>query len=287
MAELIGQMIAGITYGLILLLISLGLTVVFGIGRVVNFAHGAFYALGAFVGVSLAPYLGLFGAMIVAPLVVAALAIFLDHLVIHKVRHHSELMTFILTYGLLLILTNLTREVWGTNSQYIDIPQSLQGFWEILGVRIGRYQLAAGGIALAVAVGLLTILYRTEIGLKFRASSEDPDVAAFIGIDVERMFRVVFATGSGLAAFAGVVSVPLYSAVVGMEEIVIYTFVIVIVGGLGSLRGTVLAALLVGVLTSVGSAYVAAWSNMLVFLLMLVVLILEPRGIFREGRVLI
>ncbi len=287
MAELMGQLVAGVTYGLILLLISLGLTVVFGIGRVVNFAHGAFYALGAFVGFTLAPYIGLLGAMIVAPLVVAALAVFLDHLVIHKVRHHSELMTFILTYGLLLILTDMIRDIWGTNSHYIDIPVFLQGFWEILGVRIGRYQLTAGGIALAVALILLAVLYRTDIGLKFRASSEDPDVASFIGIDVERMFRIVFATGSGLAAFAGVVSVPLYSAVVGMEEIVIYAFVIVIVGGLGSLRGTVVAALLVGILTSVGSAYIAAWSNMLVFLLMLVVLVLEPRGIFREGRVLI
>jgi branched-subunit amino acid ABC-type transport system permease component len=287
MAEFVGQLVAGITYGLILLLISLGLTVVFGIGRVVNFAHGAFYALGAFVGVSLAPALGLLGAMIVAPLIVAALAVFLDYLVIRKVRHHSELMTFILTYGLLLILTNVIRDIWGTNSLYIDIPYFLSGFWEIFDVRIGRYQLTAGLIALAVASALLAALYLTDIGLKFRASSEDPDVAAVVGIDVERMFRVVFATGSGLAAFAGVVSVPLYSAVVGMEEIVIYAFVIVIIGGLGSLRGTVVAALLVGVITSVGSAYVAAWSNLLVFLLMLFVLVLEPRGIFREGRVLI
>lgn len=287
MAEFLGQFAAGITYGLILLLVSLGLTVVFGIGRVVNFAHGAFYALGAFVGVSLAPALGLVGAAIVAPLIVGFLAIILDYLVIHKVRHQSEIMTFILTYGILMILVSVIREVWGTNSHYIAVPAFLEGYFEIFGVRIARYQIAAAAVALAVASILVSALYLTDIGLKFRASSENPDVAAIVGVNVEKLFRIVFAIGSGLAALAGVIAVPFYSAVVGMEEIVIYAFVIVIIGGLGSLRGTVVAALLVGIISSVGTAYVAAWSSLLVFLLMLLVLIFEPRGIFREGRVLV
>ncbi len=287
MTEFVGQMFAGATYGLILLLISLGLTVVFGIGRVVNFAHGIFYALGAFVGVSLVPFIGIFGAMIVAPLLVAFLAVILDHVMIQRVRHQSELMTFILTYGILLILSNVIRDIWGTSSRYYDIPLALQGTWEVLGVRIGRYQVVAGITAFAMAMTLVMILYGTSIGLKFRAASEDPTTGSIVGIDTEKMFRIIFATGSALAAFAGVVSVPLYSAVVGMEEIVIYAFVIVIIGGLGSLRGTVVAALLVGIMTSVGSAYVAAWSSLLVFLLMLLVLVVEPRGIFREGRVLV
>ncbi|MGE0802402.1 MAG: branched-chain amino acid ABC transporter permease [Lautropia sp.] len=287
MTEFLGQLFAGLTYGLVLLLISLGLTVVFGIGRVVNFAHGIFYALGAFLGVSLVPLLGIAATLVVAPLIVAALAVVLDRIVLQKVRHQSELMTFILTYGILLILANVIRDVWGTSSQYYAIPAYLQGVWEVLGVRVGRYQIVAGLGALAMALFLVYLLFGTDIGLRFRAASEDPATGAIVGIDTEKMFRMIFAAGSALAAFAGVVSVPLYSAVVGMEEIVIYAFVIVIIGGLGSLRGTVVAALLVGTVTSVGSAYVGAWSNLLVFLMMLAVLIVEPRGIFREGRVLL
>lgn len=287
MAEFFGQLATGITYGLILLLISTGLTVVFGIGRVVNFAHGAFYALGAFVGASAAIYAGWIGALIVAPVVVGLFALAVDVALLQRIRRNSEMMTLILTYGLLLIMTNVMRNIWGTAGYYVELPAAFRGFVEIFGVRVGRYQFVAAALALIAAGALLALLYRTPAGLKFRGAAADPETAEIVGISVERLFRRVFAAGSALAGFAGAVAAPLYGAVVGMEEIVIYAFVIVVIGGLGSLRGTIAASILVGIMTSVGSAYVAAWSNMLVFLLMLVVLIAEPRGIFREGRVLV
>lgn len=286
MLTLILQLAAGLAYGMILLLVALGLTIVFGLGRVVNFAHGAIYALGAYVGVAVASLGGFWFALIVAPLLVGALTAAMDLLLIRRIRKQPEEMTLVLTFGVLLIIDNVIRQIWGTSAYYIETPKFMEGNWSLGEATISRYQAFAAVLAIAVCSALLWTLYKTSLGLRFRAASSNPDHAELFGIRVNRLLTGVFALGGALAAFAGVVSVPLYSAVPGMDEILPYAFVIVILGGLGSLRGTVIAALLVGLIISVGSAYIANWSHMLVFIIMLMILVLEPRGILREGRVL-
>lgn len=287
MTELLVQLVGGITYGGILLLISLGLTIVFGIGRVINFAHGILYALGAFLGVSVAEHYGFFLALVICPLIVALISAVIDSLLLRRIREKPMIITLIVTFGILLILSNGISHIWGTTVRFVELPLFAKGSWELMGGRIAKYQILAATVSISVASLMLLGMYKTKLGVKLRAASEDPDKAELVGINVNRLFSIVFALGGGLAAFAGVISAPQYGAVLGMEDILVYIFVIIILGGLGSLRGTVVASFLVGTVISVGAGYVAQWANMFVFIMLLATLVVRPRGIFNEGRLIL
>ena len=271
---------SGILYGLSLLLTTIGLTLLFGVGRVVNFAHGAIYALGAFLGASLAPLIGFAAAVIVVPVLIAVCAIVLERTVIRRLRRISEMTILLFTFGLGIVVEALLVMVWGGYSYTVHMPALLLGSFTFLGGQMPIYAVFLAFISLAIAGFLIAGLHLTQFGLRVRAASEDPATAEIAGVDVERIFSWVFAMGSALAALSGVLVVPFVGASSGMAQpITVLVFIIVIAGGLGSILGTIIASLLVGIVVTLGATYASSAAYLVLFATVIVVLLFRPYGL--------
>lgn len=279
----ITQVVNGIGVGSIYFLIAVGLTLIFGIMDFVNFAHGAFYALGAYVGFELINQTGSFwAALVLAPLIVGILGFILERGLLQWSYSLGHIYQIILTLGVSLIITQLVIIIWSTHSQNINTPEALQGILVIGGVIFPEYRLFIIGLVAVIAITLWLWLEKTRFGAMVRAGTESLPMASAMGINVKRLFAITFAVGAGLAALGGVLVGPIGNLDPAIGSRVLgLAFAVVVVGGLGSLVGALVSALIIGVLQSLTVMVWPLGGDVIVYLFMAVVLLFSQRtGLF-------
>ncbi len=279
------QLLNSAQYGLLLFMLAAGLTLIFGIMGVVNLAHGSFYMLGAYLAYWL---VGLSGSLTVALLGGAVLAVLfgfaLEKLLFRHFYERDHLDQVLLTFGLIYIFEELRSIFWGDDVHGVPVPEALR--WSIRmtdNLSYPAYRLFVGGICLLLALGLYLLISKTRLGMKIRAGAFNHDMTQALGVNIKLIHSIVFALGVALAAVAGMVAAPLSSVYPNMgSQVLIICFVVVVIGGIGSVRGALIAALLVGLVDTFGKVLLPQLSGMLVYLLMAVVLLWKPQGLFQQ-----
>ena len=264
-------------------LLSLGLAIIFGVLRVVNFAHGAVYMLGAFAAYLLLQQFGVgfWPALLLAPLGVAALGAVVERLLLRRLYGLDPLYGFLLTFGLALFIQDAMRLRFGIQGQPYPTPAELSASVSFGVVGYPVYRLFVIALAIALCVATWYLIERTRLGMVVRAATERGELTRALGIDVDRWITAVFAFGIALAALAGVLAAPMRNVAPLMgSELIILTFAVVVIGGMGSIVGAVAAGFLIGVLASLGAVFNPAFENVIVFALMAVVLLVRPAGLF-------
>jgi branched-chain amino acid transport system permease protein len=278
----------GVVYGALLLLTSLGLSRVFGLGRVVNFAHGALYALGGYTTVAIMQRVGLgfWLALAIAPIPVMLLAIIIERTTIYPIRDRPEIYTLLVTFGLSFMLIGAVEHVWGTGTTLVRAPEAFRGTVQIFGNPFPIYRLVAAGLSLVASAAVFAFIQLTPLGLRIRAITDDPGMAEALGINTQWLLTIVFGGAAGLAAFAGALGAPIFAVHPEMgSAILLDAFLAVILGGLGNLPGTAIGAFFVALTKSIGGGYIADWSIAILFALVAIALIFRPTGLFGYGRV--
>ena len=285
LSTLLAQVFTGLVLGMIYVLLAIGLSLIFGLMTVVNFAHGALYMLGAYFGVFLLGYTKSFWvALIVAPLMVGALGLLMERFLIRRLYGRSPDDPLLLTFGLSLILVEGVKVFWGKIGLTLDPPRALAGAVDLGFMVFPAYRLFLIAVIVAVLVGLYLFLGRTNIGLIIRAGSRDPLMVRALGIDLGRIWLVVFGLGTTLAGLAGILAGPMRGAYAEMGvSMVIESFVVIVVGGMGSLLGAVVAGLLIGQVVGLTTLFVPKLAEIMVFVVMAVVLLVRPSGLFGEA----
>jgi branched-chain amino acid transport system permease protein len=283
---LLQQALNGIVLGSSYALLALGLTVIWGLLRFVNFAHGAVYMLGAFGAVYLSG-LGLswWWCLLVVPLVLGAVGILVERLFVRRLLNVHHTYGFLFTYGLALIAQNLIEARYGVASQPYAVPGAFAGTMNLFSVRYPIYPLFVFVVSLLLCLLVGVILGKTRVGLVIRAAIEKPDMTRALGINVGRWIGPVFGSGIAMAAFAGVLAAPVHAVSSTMgTDIVVILFAVVIVGGLGSVFGSVLTGFLFGLIQGVTAFFASTLSEVIIFAFMALVLLVRPLGLFgREG----
>jgi branched-chain amino acid transport system permease protein len=288
LSTLLAQVFTGLVLGMIYVLLAIGLSLIFGLMTVVNFAHGALFMLGAYFGVFLLTYTKSFWiALIVAPLMVGALGLLMERFLIRRLYGRSPDDPLLLTFGLSLILVEGVKVIWGKIGLTLDPPRSLAGAVNLGFMSFPAYRLFLIVIIVAVLVGLYLFLGRTSIGLIIRAGSRDPLMVRALGIDLSKIWLLVFGIGTALAGLAGILAGPMRGAYAEMGvTMVIESFVVIVVGGMGSLLGAVVAGLLIGQVVGLTTLFVPRAAEIMVFMVMAVVLLVRPSGLFGEAGLL-
>lgn len=298
MALFAEQCLNGLQFALLLFLMASGLTLIFGIMGQVNLAHGSLFMLGAYLSVTFQRWLG--SVVLALPLALCAsfaIGVVLEIGVFRRLYVRDHLLQVIATFGLILIFNELVRMIWGVAPLFAPLPPALSGTVALGPIPYPIYRLAIIATGLLVALGLFLVIQRTRLGALIRAGAEDRAMVMHLGVDIGRLYTVVFGGGALLAGFAGMMAAPVITVQPGMgEEILILTFVVVVVGGLGSVQGAFLGALLIGMGDVLGRAYAggmlaAVWpaiahtgvdgalASTMIFLIMAVVLVIRPAGI--------
>ncbi len=277
----------GLVLGGVYLLVAVGLNIIFNLSRILNVAHGAFYALGAYAFYSmLGTGLNYFLALILAPLLVALLALIVDRTIIAPIRGRHLVYTLIITFGLMLVMEGLVRYFWGVETRYFNLPAFMTKPVSFAGFFYPGYRLIVLALSLFMFGCLLLFLAKTRYGRILRAASLKPDMISVLGVDMRLVHIGTFVLGAFLAASAGAIAGPLYTVYPEMgHEVLVISFVILVIGGIGSFRGTIPAAFLVGFVQSLCEFFITELAMVIVFLLMAVILAILPTGILREGRV--
>jgi branched-chain amino acid transport system permease protein len=285
LSTLLAQVFTGLVLGMIYVLLAIGLSLIFGLMTVVNFAHGALFMLGAYFGVFVLTYTKSFWiALIVAPLMVGALGLLMERFLIRRLYGRSPDDPLLLTFGLSLILVEGVKLVWGKIGLTLDPPRALAGAVNLGFMSFPAYRIFLIGVTVAVLIGLYFFLGRTNIGLIIRAGSRDPLMVRALGIDLGRVWLVVFGIGTALAGLAGILAGPMRGAYAEMGvTMVIESFVVIVVGGMGSLLGAVVAGLLIGQVVGLTTLFVPKAAEIMVFVVMAVVLLVRPSGLFGEA----
>jgi branched-chain amino acid transport system permease protein len=274
------QILNGLVYGGLLYIVSVGLVLIFGLRRIVNFAHGSLFMLGAYVGFSVAAMAGFWGAILAAAIVLALVGALLDIAILQPLQREDPIVTVLVTFGLLLILEDFAQFVWGKDFLKMPVPSVFSGSVLIFGESFPVYRLVVIAVAALVALGLSVWLRVSKIGLYVRASSADPLTTAMQGVNTDRVSVIVVALGAALAGISGTISAPLLALSPSMGSyILIESFIVVVVGGLGSFTGAFIAAIVIGQVHNLGLVYVPWAATMIPFLLMIAVLIWRPTGI--------
>jgi branched-chain amino acid transport system permease protein len=285
LSTLLAQVFTGLVLGMIYVLLAIGLSLIFGLMTVVNFAHGALFMLGAYFGVFLLSYTKSFWvALIVAPLMVGALGLLMERFLIRRLYGRSPDDPLLLTFGLSLMLVEGVKVIWGKIGLTLDPPRALAGAVNLGFMSFPAYRIFLIGVTVAVLVGLYFFLGRTNIGLIIRAGSRDPLMVRALGIDLSRVWLVVFGIGTALAGLAGILAGPMRGAYAEMGvTMVIESFVVIVVGGMGSLLGAVVAGLLIGQVVGLTTMFIPKAAEIMVFMVMAVVLLVRPSGLFGEA----
>jgi branched-chain amino acid transport system permease protein len=274
------QILNGLVYGGLLYIVSVGLVLIFGLRRIVNFAHGSLFMLGAYVGFSVAAMAGFWSAILAAAIALALVGALLDIAILQPLQREDPIVTVLVTFGLLLILEDFAQFVWGKDFLKMPVPSIFSGSVSIFGESFPVYRLVVIAMAALVALGLSVWLRVSKIGLYVRASSADPLTTAMQGVNTDRVSVIVVALGAALAGISGTVSAPLLAISPSMGSyILIESFIVVVVGGLGSFTGAFIAAIVIGQVHNLGLVYVPWAATMIPFLLMVAVLIWRPTGI--------
>lgn len=276
------QVLNGLVYGGMLYILSVGLVLLFGLRRVVNFAHGGLFMLGAYAGYAASMQFGFWGGVVFSVVALAVLGALLDRLVFRPLQNVDHMITVLVTYGLLLVFEDFVHTVWGADLISMRVPALLAGTIGIGDTQFPVYRLAVIAVAIAVALGLSAWLHFSRAGLYVRASSVDSLTTAMQGVDTERLSIGVVALGTSLAGLSGVVAAPLIALSPSMgSSILIESFIVVVTGGLGSFVGAFIAANVIGQVHNFGVVYLPNVSSMLPLLLMVGVLIWRPTGLAR------
>jgi branched-chain amino acid transport system permease protein len=289
LAGLINQFVSGLTFGMVLFLLALGLVLIFGVMRVVNFAHGSLYMLGAFLGYFVWEWLhglalSFWISVLAAGLLVAGLGLVLE-LMLRPLyeREHSDQILF--TYGCVLIIGDLVKMLWGGQYRSLPRPAGFAGRLELGGVVLPTYYLLLIGVGIAAGLGLWLLLERTKLGRIIRAAVADREMVGILGIRLPRLFAGVFGIGAFLAGAAGLLAAPLGSIGTGMDvEIIVAVFAVAIVGGMGSFVGAALASLIIGEVYTFGILILPQAAQVFMFLVMVVVLVVRPQGLMAPAR---
>ena len=281
---IVQQVLNGLLDGVYYLLIALGLSLIFSLGGIVNLAHGAFYAIGAYLTVIVANQLGFGGALVLSPIGVALLGIAIERFLFRQFYRRDPILSLLLTFGLAMVAEQALRMIFGAPPLSYGIPDELRGQFFIGDFVYSRYRTLLLGIAVVCVIGLWLLLNRTPFGRVVRAGVQNPDMVGALGISLEPYMATVAALGIGLAGLAGVLLAPIYSIHPAMgQEIITPAFVVVVIGGLGSFRGVVVAALLVGLVKGLTvAAGFAQFSTAVIYAMMLIVLLARPRGLFGD-----
>ena len=278
------QLLNGLLAGAYYLLIALGLSLIFSLGGIVNLAHGAFYAIGAYLAVSIGQSLGFTGAVLLSPLAVGGLGVLVERLLFRRFYKSDPALSLLLTFGLAMVAEQTLRMVDGAPPRAWAIPQELRGQIFIGDFVYPRYRMLLLLVAAACVAGLWYLLQRTPFGRVVRAGVQNPDMVGALGISLEAYRAAIAFLGVGLAGLAGVMLAPIFAIHPAMgAEIITSAFVVVVIGGLGSFWGVVLAALVVGLTKGVVTALgYSQYSEAAIYLLMLLVLLVRPRGLFGD-----
>ena len=286
-ATFLVQCLNALQYGLLLFLVASGLTLIFGIMGVINLAHGSFYMIGAYLAFSLAPVFGgNFVATLLAGLVLAVIfGYVLEWLFVSYLYERDHLQQVLMTYGLILVFEELRSILVDNDVHGVPVPEWLDG-----SVQLGDlmqypvYRLAISAVCLAVAAALYVVIARTRLGMMVRAGSSNREMVQSLGINIKFLYRVVFAAGVALAVLAGMIAAPVSSVYPGMgAQVLIICFVVVVIGGIGSVRGAFLASLLVGIVDTFGKVLFPEVAGVAIYLLMAAILLWKPEGLFRQG----
>ena len=277
---MIVQLINGLAYGGLLYLVAVGLVLIFGLRQVVNFAHGSLFMLGAYVGYVISFYVGFWAGLAVAIAVLGILGSLLDIAVFGPLRHRGPMTTVLVTFGLALILEDFAQAIWGKGLRLQQPPPSLSGTVEIFGDSFPIYRLAVIAIAAIVCLGLAIWMRKTRVGLFVRASSVDPEGTAMQGVNTDRLSILVVGLGTSLSGLAGVIAAPLLSLSPSMGSyVLIDSFIVVVLGGIGSFSGAFLAAILIGQIHNLGVIFVPSLAAVIPLALMSIVLMWRPSGL--------
>ncbi len=280
------QVLHGLVYGMVLFLLASGLTLIFGMMDVLNFAHGALYMLGAYFSFSVLVWTGQFWlSLIIAPVLVGSVGIFIERFFLRKVHAYGHVPELLLTFGIAYILEDVVKIIWGSEPLRVPIPAILSGSLSVFGVTYPTYRLFILVISLLVFVILFLILFRTRVGIIVRAAVAKKEMVGALGFNVPLIFLLLFGVGAWLAGVAGVIGGPYLMTHPGMAAaILVDLFVVVVVGGLGSIQGALLAAILIGELQSFGILFLPQFALFFEFLLLAAVLIFKPQGLLGESK---
>ena len=297
---IVEQVLNGVQFGVMLFLMAAGLTLIFGVMGLINLAHGSLYMIGAFAAAWTAGMTGSFVLGLAAALAAAALVgALVEIVVIRRLYAADHLDQVLATFALILIFSEGTRWVFGSFPLYLDVPEALAGPITLPGgIEYPVYRLMLIGVGLAVAAGLWALIERTRLGMQIRAGENDREMIAALGVDISKLYTLVFALGAALAGFAGALVGTLQSVQVGMgEPVLILAFVVIVIGGIGSIKGAFVGALLVGLTDTLGGIFLpeffglfmapasaqqlgASLASMAIYILMSAVLVFRPTGLF-------
>jgi branched-chain amino acid transport system permease protein len=280
------QLVNGLAYGVLLFLMSAGLSLIFGLMNVVNIAHGSFFMLGAFSALAIMKWTGSFWLALGFSWVPAVIiGVVMERVFIRRLYARGHLDQVLLTFGFTFVFVDLVRWIFGADIRELPVPDLLSGAVDVAGVIIPRYRLFLIAFGGAIALLLWLFLERSRVGAMVRAGVDDAFTATGIGINVPLLFASVFALGVGLAALGGAAAGPILGLYPGMDiEILIPAFIVVVIGGMGSLRGAFVSSLFVGLVDTFGKAYFPDLALFLIYLLMVVVLLTRPHGLFGAAK---
>ncbi len=282
-AIVIEQILNGLLVGSYYIVLSLGLSLIFSLGGVVNLAHGAFYALGAYFAYEAERRLGFAAAIVLSPIGVALVGVAIERLFLRRLYHEDPMLSLLFTFGLAMTAEQSLRLIWGTSGLPFAIPAALKGQLLLGDFIYSYYRLTVLAVAAASILGCWMLLHRTAFGMIVRAGTRDPEMVRAMGISLRPALTAVFALGVALAGLAGVMSAPLAGIQPAMgTEILTAAFVVVVIGGLGSFWGVVYAGLLVGVVRGITVVFYPPAAEASMYVLMVLILLLRPRGLMGE-----
>lgn len=283
-AMYVAQGLHGLAYGMILFLVASGLTLIFGMMGILTLAHAAFFMLSAYFSYQVMQMTQNFWlALLIAPVVAGIVGVLCERFLIRRVHAMGHIGELILTVGISLVILDAVKAIWSTDSLYVDIPECLQGLVSIVGMEYPIYRLFIIGLALLVLLIMALILYKTRLGMIVRAAVSDADMVNALGINVPLVFMLVFGVGTWMAGVAGVAIAPILTVFPGLaDQMGMDAYIIVVVGGFGSLSGAFLVSIIFGLLSSYGVQFVSQLAPILMFIFMAIVLVIKPVGIFGE-----
>jgi branched-chain amino acid transport system permease protein len=283
---LFGQLLIGLINGSFYALLSLGLAVIFGMLNIINFTHGAQYMMGAFAAFLLLQHTGIgyWPALIIAPIVVAIFGMIIERTMLQRLYKLDHLYGLLLTFGLALIIEGVARNYYGSAGLPYRVPDSLQGGQNLGFMFLPNYRAWVIVASLTVCLGTWFVIERTRLGAYLRAATENPTLVRAFGINVPRMITLTYGFGVGLAAFAGVMAAPIYNVSPQMgSELIIVVFAVVVIGGMGSIMGAIITGFGLGIIEGLTKVFFPEASNTVIFVIMAIVLLIRPAGLFGRG----
>ncbi|WP_370165175.1 branched-chain amino acid ABC transporter permease [Marisediminitalea sp.] len=279
------QLLNGVQYGLLLFLIASGLTLVFGVMGILNLAHGSMYMIGAYLVYYFTTVTdSFFLAVVIACAIAMIIGIIIERFLITHLYQRDHLDQVLLTVGLIFIFNAAQGFIWGNDPLGVDVPAILSSSIQLTDiVEYPVYRLFISVVCIAIAVAMYYVINHTKLGMMIRAGESNREMVEALGVDIRKLFTIVFAVGVTLSALAGIVSAPIVSLVPGMgERVLISCFVVVVIGGMGSIKGAFVAALLVGIVDTFASVLLPGMSSMTIYLLMAMILIFKPQGLYKS-----